>query len=212
MTLPVWTDREGRRGWYDPLAIVFGCALGVSDYAAAGKQVEVPEQRCPACRGRLRWWSGYWRGLRDAGARVRMWVRRGRCAACEVTHAVLPDFLVERRRYAVEVIGRALEVVATSSAWGASVELDRPFSTVRDWRNRCRQRAAEMQARLAQLALQVGVRLGELPVKPLLALLAVLEAVWRRSRELEPGVGGRWRFWNAVFSGKGLATNTSPGW
>jgi hypothetical protein len=69
-----------------------------------------------------------------------------------------------------------------------------------------------MQAELALLALRVGACIGELPVKPLAALLAVLEAVWRRSRELDPGIGGRWRFWNAVFSGRGLGTNTSPGW
>ncbi len=60
--------------------------------------------------------------------------------------------------------------------------------------------------------MRVGARIGELPVRPLQALLAVLDAVWRRSRELDSEIGGRWCFWNAVLSGKGLATNTIPGW
>jgi uncharacterized protein DUF6431 len=192
-----------------PLAIVFRCPVSVSEYSVAGKQVEVPEQPCPTCGERLCWWFGYWRGVREGGARVLLWVRRGRCSACLVTHAMLPDFVVERRQYAVEVIGGGLELAAQSSAWKASEEMELPFSTVRDWRDRCRQRAEQLQARLA---LKVGARIGELPVRPLKALLAVLDAVWRRSLERDPSVGGRWRFWNAVFSGKGLATNTMPGW
>lgn len=44
------------------------------------------------------------------------------------------------------------------------------------------------------------------------ALLAVLKMVWARTRERAPGLAGLWRFWNVVFSGKGLAPNTEPGW
>lgn len=134
MTLPVWSGREGRWGVVQaPLAIVWSCALGVSAYAAAGKLVEVPEQVCPSCGGKLGWWSGYWRKLRESGVRVRIWVRRGRCPPCDVTHALLPDFVVERRRYAVEAIGLVLEATAARvSAWKSSEELNLPFATVRD--------------------------------------------------------------------------------
>jgi Domain of unknown function (DUF6431) len=195
-----------------PLAIVWSCALGVSAYAAAGRLVEVPEQVCPSCGGRLSWWSGYWRKLRESGVRVRIWVRRGRCPQCDATHALLPDFVVERRRYAVETIGHVFEVTAARvSAWKSSEALDLPFATVRDWRKRCRERAPEQLAELSQLALKVGAEIKELPTPPLAALLAVLKVVWARTLEREPGLAGLWRFWNAVFSGKGLAPNTEPG-
>ena len=196
-----------------PLAIVFPCALSVCDYASAGKLVEVPEQACPGCGSRLGWWSGYWRKLHDAGGRVEIWVRRGRCPPCDTTHALLPDFVVERRRYAVEEIGRTLEKVAEGvSAWKSSELLDLPFGTVRDWRRRCQQRSGEQLAALSRLALKVGARIKELPTGALVAMVATLKVVWARSRERDPGVAGLWRFWNLVFSGKGLAANTEPGW
>ena len=194
------------------MAIVWRCALSVSEYTAAKKLVEVPEQDCPKCGRRLSRWSGYWRWVREAGVRVRIWVRRGRCPPCGVTHVLLPDFMVERRRYVVEEIGQALEKAAARvSAWKASGELGLPFATVRDWRRRCRERAPGLLAKLSQLALQVGAEISELPTWALAALVTVLKAVWAKSREREPGLAGLWRFWNAVFSGKGLATNTRPG-
>jgi hypothetical protein len=196
-----------------PLAIVWPCTLSVSEYAAAGKLIEVPEQLCPNCGGSLGWWSGYWRMLRHAGGCVQIWVRRGHCPPCGVTHALLPDFVVERRRYAVEEIGSALEAAADGvSAWRSSEALNLPFATVRDWRKRCRQQASEHLARLSRLALRVGAQIAELPTRPVAALVTALKAVWARSQEREPGLAGLWRFWNAVFSGRGLATNTEPAW
>lgn len=193
------------------MTIVFPCAVGVGDYAAAGKQVEVPERDCPNCGRRLNWWSGYWRKLRQDGERFEIWIRRGRCPPCHKTHALLPDFVVRRRRYAVEVIGAALELGATRvSAWQSSVRLDLPFGTVRDWFRRCRERSAEQLEKLARLALRVGAQIGELPTRPLSALVIVLKVVWERSRGPDPGLSGVWRFWNAVCSGAGLASNTEP--
>ena len=196
-----------------PSAIIFACAVSVSEYAAAGKQVEVAEQVCPRCQRRLNWWWGYWRQLRWGGERLEIWVRRARCPPCQVTHALLPDFVVRRRRYAVEEIGAALELGAKRvSAWRSSVQLELPFGTVRDWLRRCRQRAHEQLAKLAKLALRVGLQIGELPALPLAALVVVLRAVWAKSRECDQGIGELWRFWNAVFSGAALASNTEPGW
>ena len=193
--------------------MVFVCAVSVGDYAAAGKQVEVAEQVCPRCGRRLNWWSGYWRELRWGGRRLEIWVRRGRCPPCEATHALLPDFVVSRRRYAVEEIGAALELgAARVSAWRSSVQRDLPFGTVRDWFRRCRERAAGQVARLSRLGLSVGAQIGELPTRPLVALVAGLRAVWSRSREGSGGSGDMWRFWNAAFSGRALASNTEPGW
>jgi hypothetical protein len=195
------------------LAIVFACAVSVGDYAAAGKQVEVPGQVCPSCGRRLNWWSGYWRMVRRGGKRFEIWVRRGRCPPCAVTHVLLPDFVVKRRRYAVEEIGAALELAAQRvSAWRSSVQLELPFGTVRDWFRRCRERAQEQLAKLARLAVRMGAQIGELPTQPLAALVVLLKAVWTASRERDLGLSGVWRFWNQVCSGTGLASNREPGW
>lgn len=69
--------------------------------------VEVGEQPCPECGRQLRRWGGYWRWLRGS-ATQRLWIRRARCSSCRRSHALLPDFLLERRLDEVEVVGRAL--------------------------------------------------------------------------------------------------------
>jgi hypothetical protein len=194
-----------------PLAIVWGCPLSVSEYEAAGKLVEVPELTCPGCEAALRPWSWYERRIREGGEKRPIWVRRGRCPPCAVTHALLPDFVHERRLDAVEVIGRALEMGAQGvGAWRSSEQLELPFSTVRDWRSRCRRRAPELLAKLARVGLSVGAQIGELPVRALVAMVAVLKAVWARCRERQPALARLWRFWNVVCGGRALARNTSP--
>jgi hypothetical protein len=193
-----------------PLAIVWGSALSVAEYMAKGREVEVPEQACPDCEVRLRPWGRYERTLR--GYEGAIWIRRGRCPECGRTHALLPDFVHARRLYEVEVIGAAIErTAARVGAWRSSVELEVPFSTLRDWRVRCRQRALLLLASLAEHAGKVGAVLGELPTRAVAAMLALLEMVWRWCRERRPeATGGRWRFWNAVCGGWALGRNTSP--
>ena len=76
----------------------------------AGQQVVVPPQRFPSC---LRWligWGGYWRWLRAPLVVERIWIRRGRCAACRRSHALLPDLLLVRRLDVVTVIGTAVRL------------------------------------------------------------------------------------------------------
>jgi hypothetical protein len=91
------------------LGIVWPCALDVTGYAAAGQRVEVPAQACPDCGRRLVGWGGYWRWARaQPGGEQRLWIRRGRCAACRRSHALVPDFLLARRLDGVEPIGRGL--------------------------------------------------------------------------------------------------------
>jgi hypothetical protein len=92
---------------YHPLSIVWPWALDVSAYLALGRQVEVGEHACPDCGQQLSRWGGYWRWLRGSGTQ-QLWIRRGRCSECRRSHALLPDFLLERRLDEVEVIGRAL--------------------------------------------------------------------------------------------------------
>ena len=195
-----------------PLAIVWVCALSVAEYVAVGREVEVPELPCPSCGGLLRPWSWYRRGIREGAIEERIWIRRGRCRECGITHALLPDFVHARRLYAVEVIGAAIERAAVEvGPWRSSVELEVPFSTLRDWRVRCRQRVPLLLSRLAGYAVKVGATLGELPVKAVAAMVALLEMIWWWCRERMPKASvGRWRFWNAVCSGWALGRNTSP--
>ncbi len=196
------------------MAIVWRCALSVSEYAVAGKGIEVPKLSCSRCEVALEPWGWYARWVRDS-ERHRIWVRRVRCRWCGVSDALLPDFVLARRLDVVDVIGRAIELTAEGmGTWRSLLELDRPFSTVRDWRSRLRERAPELLQRLAAVALQVGAEVGELPTKTLPATVAVLKAVWSRSRERAPEMtAGPWRFWNAICSGQGLASpvNASGG-
>src|SRR6266542_5825828 len=73
-------DQEGRKGGAStPVAIIWPCSLSAPSYAAAGKQVVVPAQRCPECLGWLMRWGGYWRWLRAPLLVERIWIRRARC-------------------------------------------------------------------------------------------------------------------------------------
>ena len=87
--------------------MVWPCALSVSEYAAAEKEVEVPELPCPGCDKPLRPWSWYLRPVR-AGVRQQIWIRPGHCPAptssCPKTQALLPEFVVERRLNVVDTI------------------------------------------------------------------------------------------------------------
>ena len=99
---------------------------------------------CPACAdGRLGPWG--WceprvvRGL--AGERT-VRPRRARCGACEGTHALLPAFMVPRRRDDVHVIGAALTAHAAGDGHRVIARrLGRPTATVRGWLRRLAARA-----------------------------------------------------------------------
>jgi hypothetical protein len=75
---------------------------------AANRSLRDGEMTCP-CAGELRPWGWARRRVLRAGDTVRV-VRpsRARCRACAVTHVLLPAVMLERRAYAVSVIGAAL--------------------------------------------------------------------------------------------------------
>jgi hypothetical protein len=196
------------------LSIVWRCPLDVSAYLALGQQVEVGEQACPACGRRLGGWSGYWRWVRGPGTE-RLWIRRKRCSRCRCSHALLPDFLLERRLDEVEVIGQAL---ALNIAGGVGMRpmaerLGVPMTTARDWRRRFRVHALVLATALVTLAVQLD------PAPVLLsgtedherAALEALGATWQRARSrFGERVPGLWRFWGLISGGRALGTNRSP--
>ena len=197
---------------FPPLSIVWQCRLDVSTYIALGQQIEVGEQACPDCARRLGGWSGYWRWARGPGTE-RLWIRRRRCARCRRSHALLPDFLLERRLDDVEVIGQALALSIVNSLGMRPVgeRLGVPMTTARDWRRRLRVNALVLATAMVALA----VRLDPAPV-PLSGTdhervaLEALGATWQRaSTRFRERVPELWRFWSLISGGKALGTNRS---
>jgi Domain of unknown function (DUF6431) len=198
---------------FPPLSIVWRCQLDVSTYIALGQQIEVGDQACPGCGQRLGGWSGYWRWVRGPGTQ-RLWIRRKRCSRCRRSHALLPDFLLERRLDEVEVIGQAL---ALSIAGGLGMRplaerLGVPMTTARDWRRRFQVNALVLATALVVLAVRLdpaAVLLGAANDET--AALEALGATWHRAytrfRERVPKL---WRFWSLISGGKALGTNRSP--
>jgi len=195
------------------VSIVWRCPLDVSAYVALGQQVEVGEQACPECGQRLGGWGGYWRWVRGPGTE-RLWIRRKRCSRCRRSHALLPDFLLERRLDEVHVIGQAL-ALSIASGLGMRPIAERlgvPMTTVRDWRRRFRVNALVMVTALVALA----VRLDPAPV--LLSgtdrqctALEALGASWQRARaRFGERVPELWRSWSLISGGRALGTNRSP--
>ena len=128
------------------MAIIWPYRASVSSYVAAGRQIEVPPLRCPTCEGQLVGWGGYWRWLRAPLMIERIWIRRGRCAACRRSHALVPDLLLLRRLDVVTVIGSGLALkVIDGLGWRPIAEqLDVPLTTLRTWWSRFRAHAPRL--------------------------------------------------------------------
>jgi transposase-like protein len=128
------------------VAIVWPCALSVDAYASFGKNVEVPRPDCPGCSAAMIFWSGYTRPVRVLGICVRLFVRRARCRACAVTHALLPAFVLGKRLDAVEAVGEAIEAVLErrSGVRPVARALGVPHTTVRGWLRRLAERACKL--------------------------------------------------------------------
>lgn len=182
-------------------------------YLALGQQVEVGEQVCPICGQRLGRWGGYWRWVRGRGTE-RLWIRRGRCPICRRSHALLPDFLLERRLDEVQVIGQAL-VLSIASGLGMRAVAERlslPMTTARDWRRRFRARALVLATALVALAVHLDPEAVLLSASDHETVaLEGLGAAWQRARtRFGDRVPGLWRFWSLISGGHALRTNRSP--
>lgn len=195
------------------MVIVWPCPLAPEGYAAAGRQVVVPAQRCPRCGQRLLGWGGYWRWVRPLrGAEQRLWIRRGWCRRCRQTQALLPAFLFARRLDSAHAIGLAL-VLATRGVGlrPIAVRLALPHTTVRAWWRRCRARAPTLLPPLLALATALDPTPVALVSDGATAVLAALGAAWQRARRRAGDrVPDRWRVASLVSGGWFLAAHTSP--
>lgn len=190
------------------MSIVWLCPLDVDAYIELGRGLEAPRPPCPLCSGPTRSWSGYERHLREERDRL-IWIPRVRCTACGTTQALLPWFVVPRRWDVVEVMGRALQMLA--AGWGhrrIAEALSRPETTVRDWCRRWRRVAATLARQLLARAVSWGWSGWQLPSSPLLRCLAAMEALtgqWSRRH----GQVRSWRLVNLITGGRLLSTNTT---
>src|ERR1035441_10157452 len=107
-------------------------------------------------RGGGRVVRGGWGGERDlvglGGTAERVRPRRALCAACGVSRVLLPDSMLRRRQYGVEVIWAALLAAARGGPWNQiAAQLGVPYTTVREWLRRFARRADRVHAWLCGL-------------------------------------------------------------
>jgi hypothetical protein len=108
----------------------------------------------PGCGGWLaRWGFGQERDLVGPGGVIeRVRPRRALCAACGVSRVLLPDSMLRRRQYGVEVIWAALLAAARPGPWNQiAARLGVPYTTVREWLRRFARRAGRVHAWLCGL-------------------------------------------------------------
>jgi hypothetical protein len=198
------------------VVIVWRYASSVSSYVSAGQQVVVPPQRCPTCLRPLVGWGGYWRWLRAPLLVEHIWIRRGRCAVCRRSHALLPDLLLVRRLDGVTVIGTALALkLIDGLGWRPIAEqLDVPLTTVRTWWPRFRAHAPNLLSTCTRLA--VGLDGTPVEVRSIgeRAALEVLGVAWQRAHTRSgASIGGSvWTFWSWLSGGLALGTHTTSPW
>ena len=194
------------------MSIVWPCVLDLRTYVQLGQLVEVGEHACTGCVKQLARWGGYWRWVRGRST-GRLWIRRGRCSRCRRSHALLPDFLVERRLDEVEVIGHALALGIASGLGMRSVanRLAVPMTTARRWRRRFQIRAPALTAALVAVAVQLDPATVLLTTDGEAAALEALDAAWQRARtRFGERLPALWRFWSLISGGQALGTNRGP--
>ena len=212
LPLQLVAGREGSKAVLPPVAIVWACRLGVEEYRVAGREVVVPRPDCPGCGFAMAFWSGYERSVRVEGRCWRLWVRRARCAACRVSHALVPAFCLLRRLDVVDSVGVAVTaVVAGEGVRPAAQRLDVPHTTARDWLRRFRSRAAMLTAGFSAVAVELSGGAPDLPTRADRAALAAMSWAWTAAVS-RAAVGSLWLFVSLVTGGALLAANRDPPW
>ena len=198
------------------MAMVWPSPDPVDVYAAAGRAVVVPRLDCPACGEAMGFWSGYWRWVRAGRVCHRVWIRRGKCGRCAVSHALIPSFVLVGRLDGVEVIGGVIDVVAADrsgvrpAAEGAGV----PHTTARDWVRRFSARAAMWLGGFAALCVELGAGLPRRwPESTPVGAVTAIGLAWTAATARHgPACPGRWSFAGLVSGGTLLGTTMNPPW
>jgi hypothetical protein len=199
------------------VVIIWPYASSASSYVTAGRQVVVPPQRCPTCHRQLIGWGGYWRWLRAPLLVERIWIHRGRCAACRRSHALLPDLTLARRLDVVTVIGTGLllKLRAGRGLRPIAAQLDVPLTTVRMWWQPFRVRSSTLVTTCTRLAVAldgVPVQLQNVDERAALEVLGIVRQRARARFGAHIGGGSLWSFWSAISGGLALGTHTTSPW
>ena len=179
------------------VTVVWPCPVSVEECVRVGRRLRPPSQRCPSCRSGLTVQGGYHRQLRHRDGVYRLWVWRGYCRPCDVSHALLPDFVVPHHLDTLDRIFASLD---------PRVTVDVPASTRRGWQARFGRNRAILTSGCAAAVVALGGELGELRVDTL--LVAVWAAIRRRSDLLPPP----WRILNIMSGGSWLRERVNSSW
>ncbi|MEO6120814.1 MAG: helix-turn-helix domain-containing protein [Acidimicrobiales bacterium] len=166
---------------------------------------------CPGCTGRLRpWGHARVRVVRHRDDEERRRPRRTRCGRCALTHVLLAEDCLLRRRDDVEVIGAALAAKAVGHGQRRIArDLGRLAPTVRNWLRRFSAGAAAIRTLFTVLAHDLDPMLG--PIEPAGSAVAdAVEAIAAAARAAVGRLGPRhpWLFASAATGGR-LLSNTS---
>lgn len=169
---------------------------------------------CPDCGASLRRWG--WareRELRSRAGTRRFRPRRGMCAGCGVSHVLLPEDSLARRRDAVVDIGDALSAKAEGSGhrW-IGARLGVPAATVRGWLRRVGVMAERIREHFTRWAVALDPMIG--PLEPAGSAFAnAVGAIGVATAAAVRRLGPR-PVWHvaSVLTGGGLLTNTSCPW
>ena len=171
---------------------------------------------CPSCRGVLGpWGHARERVVRCSGGWERwLRLRRARCRACAVTHVLLPDLMLLRRRDEVSVIGAAIEAKVAGAGHRAIAErLGVHKDTVRGWLRRFAARAERLRAHFVRWAVALDPELGSIwPAGSVLADALEAIAVAVRAWVLRFGPGEAWPIAGVLSGGLLLANTNSLSW
>lgn len=191
------------------MAVAFSwpCKVSVAVYSKWGRKVLAPRPNCARCGAPMAFDGGYPRWVREAGKCYSVFVRRARCRGCGIGEALLPDFVLARRRDSTAAVGAAVLASAGAVLAEGSTCLyqDVPARTVRSWRHRFAERAGELSRFFEALAAERGAsalpgRLAGAPAEQaVVAIGRSWQAAHRRTGEVLPA----WFLANLVV-GSGL--------
>lgn len=169
---------------------------------------------CPCCGAVLRpWGQARERELRSRAGSRRLVPRRAMCAGCGVTHVLLPEEGLARRRDAVADIGDALLAKATGSGHRPiAARLGVPASTVRGWLRRFEAMAERVRGHFTRWAAALDPSLGAIePAGSLFAEAVAAVGVAGAAAVRRLGPRSAWPL-ASVLTGGGLLSNTSCPW
>lgn len=185
-----------------------------TDKAAVDTGLRTGRLSCPDCAGTLRpWGHSVDREVRLLSSSERRRFRRSICRSCRVTHVLIPEDTLVRRRHAVEVIGAALVAMAKGSGHRPiAVDLGIAPSTVRGWLRRFSAMASGIRDHFVRWAHAVDpghddLSPGSSTVSDAVSAIGVLGIVAVRRFGPRP-------VWSlaSVVTGGGLMCNTSSPW